>query len=844
MKNLFIKCTGIILCLLVSVFQTNSQQKSINNTTLIPPVAQWSFDESSGTAVTDSIGMANGVITGTINPVRIAGHKKIALDFTDASADAIVTVDGINATDLDFGSGSFTISLLAKIDPFSLEDSEEMYLILKGDIGSHIEGNGNWYAIAVKNFNSSPQLRFIVDDSITKTQLSYDLLSYPSNQWAHITGVRNTEIDSLIIYLNGTELARIKDDTDNVLATNSLPLVIGNYHTLDKKMNGAIDEIKLFNYALTESEIKPLFEKIMVTSVTVSGKNNIETINTFNGTLQMEKTILPENATDKNVTWSVSNSSIAYINIDGLLTAISDGTVIVTATANDGSGIQGTKTITITNQGPQVKPITNIIVEEINGITTTFPGEVLQMTATVLPDDATDKSVTWFVSNELIAYIDYYDGWFFADLPGKVTVTAIANDGSGVYGSIEITIINLVNSIYISGKNDTNEITTQEGTLQMEAFIYPDDATNKSVIWKVSNETIATIDSITGILTAKSNGIVVVTATAQDGSEVFGNAEIKIKNQIIDKKMVAYWKFDETSGDTVTDEVGTANGIVTGTMLPTWIPGKINNALDFSKASDDAIVRIEGENTSALDFGYNSFSISILAKIDPFALDTANEMYLLVKGDIGWEGGNGNWYAISIKKDWTGSNVTMRLIVDDNITKSQLDDTLLNYPRKKWAHIVGVRNTEIDSLILYIDGVEVERIKDETEFPLQTENLPLVIGNYSSLDRKINGAIDEVKIFNYSLPADEIANMYPKSSSLNLNISEPFVIYPNPVKNILNISYNHSIGLIEIYNIQGKLEYSFKNIEPNVNVSQLKTGIYFIKIESGNTIYTTKFIKQ
>ncbi len=90
---------------------------------------------------------------------------------------------------------------------------------------------------------------------------------------------------------------------------------------------------------------------ILVNGITVSGAGNATTITTEAGTLQMSALISPADANNKTVTWSVTNQTgKAIISNNGLLTAQEDGTVIVTATANDGSGISGSKTITISNQ--------------------------------------------------------------------------------------------------------------------------------------------------------------------------------------------------------------------------------------------------------------------------------------------------------------------------------------------------------------------------------------------------------------------------------------------------------------------------------------------------------------
>jgi hypothetical protein len=94
--------------------------------------------------------------------------------------------------------------------------------------------------------------------------------------------------------------------------------------------------------------IYPICSEIKVTQIIVSSPAS--TISTLGGTLQMAAEVLPINAPDKSVTWSVDSTTIASISSNGLLTAKANGKVIVKASANDNSGIFGTKEITITGQ--------------------------------------------------------------------------------------------------------------------------------------------------------------------------------------------------------------------------------------------------------------------------------------------------------------------------------------------------------------------------------------------------------------------------------------------------------------------------------------------------------------
>jgi hypothetical protein len=88
-----------------------------------------------------------------------------------------------------------------------------------------------------------------------------------------------------------------------------------------------------------------------ITSIEIQGEGGSTEISTLQGTLQMTARVTPEDASDTTVLWSVINGTgQATITQDGLLQAVADGTVTVVAAANDGSGIEATLQVTISNQ--------------------------------------------------------------------------------------------------------------------------------------------------------------------------------------------------------------------------------------------------------------------------------------------------------------------------------------------------------------------------------------------------------------------------------------------------------------------------------------------------------------
>ena len=112
--------------------------------------------------------------------------------------------------------------------------------------------------------------------------------------------------------------------------------------------------IKDFAYESTANTAIKAGDKVvnvLVSSITVQGQGGVSTITMKGAPLQMEAGVLPTNASDQTVTWSVVNGTgSATISTAGLLTAAGDGTVTVTATSNDGSAKTGSAVITISNQ--------------------------------------------------------------------------------------------------------------------------------------------------------------------------------------------------------------------------------------------------------------------------------------------------------------------------------------------------------------------------------------------------------------------------------------------------------------------------------------------------------------
>ncbi|MDD6963548.1 MAG: Ig-like domain-containing protein, partial [Firmicutes bacterium] len=132
-------------------------------------------------------------------------------------------------------------------------------------------------------------------------------------------------------------------------------------------------------------------------------------------TVTLSATVNPSNASDKTVTWYSSDASVATVE-DGKITALKLGTVTITAKAGD-----KTATCSITVVPTEVS---SIVLDKSSA--SLKVGETVTLTATVGPDDATDKTVTWTTSDATVATVS--NGVVTAKKLGTATITAKAGE--------------------------------------------------------------------------------------------------------------------------------------------------------------------------------------------------------------------------------------------------------------------------------------------------------------------------------------------------------------------------------------------------------------------------------
>lgn len=149
-------------------------------------------------------------------------------------------------------------------------------------------------------------------------------------------------------------------------------------------------------------------------------------------TIQLNATAYPTNATNRSLNWTSENYSVASVSNSGLVTARGTGRVWIWARATDGSGAGNYCLV-------DVKEPTKVSTIELSETEATMEvGEELALTASILPDNANNKSVNWTSDNTDVATV--VNGVITAVSPGECNITYASTDGSNVSAVCHIVV--------------------------------------------------------------------------------------------------------------------------------------------------------------------------------------------------------------------------------------------------------------------------------------------------------------------------------------------------------------------------------------------------------------------
>ncbi len=318
------------------------------------------------------------------------------------------------------------------------------------------------------------------------------------------------------------------------------------------------------------------------------------------GTTQtMSVKLTPENADNKSVTWLSSDADVAKVSSKGVVTALSSGTVTIYALA--ASGVSDHYSIQVVDI--EVQDITL----NISKVTLTT-GDKQQVSVSYEPENATNKSLIWTSTDETIATVSE-DGVITAVSEG--TTTIVVKTVSGISKVISVSVQSDVVPVEKIAVSPTTVKMNAGDTKTIVATVTPTNATNKTVSWSSSDETIATV-SAEGVITAVAAGTATITASSANGK----TADVGVT---VNYKQISSVSFSERTERTVLLNEG--EEVDLGSLL-NIVPAAVETeSVVWSVNSTNASIDEDGLLTNNRAFGTEQATVTV----------TVTDMYGTVK---------------------------------------------------------------------------------------------------------------------------------------------------------------------------------------------------------------------
>lgn len=287
--------------------------------------------------------------------------------------------------------------------------------------------------------------------------------------------------------------------------------------TMSALMSLAMLSVLFFGCGPKEEPLPPTPPAPTTVSVTGVSLNKTSLSLVEGGSESLTATVSPDNATNKAVSWKSSDTGVATVDGSGKVTAVKAGSTTITVTTTDG-GKTATCSVTVTS-----KTVSVTGVKLDNGKLELKAGETAQLTATVEPSDASDKSLEWTSSDAKIATVDA-SGKVTAVGVGSATITVKTKDG-GKTATCAVTVA----PVAVEGVTvDPAKSEVVEGnTVQLKATVSPADAAQE-VEWTSSDSDIATVDK-NGLVTTIKPGTVYIVVRSKAYTDKQASCEVIVK---------------------------------------------------------------------------------------------------------------------------------------------------------------------------------------------------------------------------------------------------------------------------------------------------------------------------
>ena len=289
------------------------------------------------------------------------------------------------------------------------------------------------------------------------------------------------------------------------------------------------------------------------------------------------KYTIDDELNSSDIIWSSSNPSVATVE-NGKVTAISRGSTIITAIINDK---KSTCRVTVSSDYVPVSGI-NLNESSINILL----GTSEKLTATISPNDATNKDIIWTSSEPSVATIDS-SGKITAKKLGTTTITATSSSGYKTTCRVTVVETMMLKSISL---NKTSLTLKEDSSEVLIVTFNPSNASNKKITWKSSNKNIVTVDS-SGKVTGVKAGTATITVVSNDGGYV---ATCKVTVEEVSKNVTSI-SLDKKELNMVAGDKETLNVTIT--------PEYAENKKIIWTSSDENIVKVEDGVVTAISAG-------------------------------------------------------------------------------------------------------------------------------------------------------------------------------------------------------------------------------------------------
>ena len=285
-------------------------------------------------------------------------------------------------------------------------------------------------------------------------------------------------------------------------------------------------------------------EDVSVTGVNLN-KANLS-LDLYNNTSEtLVATVLPNNATNKGVTWSSNNTSVATVSNTGLVTAKSTGNATITVTTVDG-GFSATCAVTVTNSTPTV---TSVTLNKTSHTIDLFSSSSVTLSATVNGTNNPSQSVSWSSSNTSVATVNS-SGKVSALRVGSATITATSTFDNTKSASCLITVVDTTPVVTGVTLNETSIQldVDRENEKQLSATVEGVNGPSQSVTWTSADSDIATVSS-GGLVTGIAPGETTITATSVYDPSFSTSCDVTVIDSSIGVDVITNAKLGFTSGD-------------------------------------------------------------------------------------------------------------------------------------------------------------------------------------------------------------------------------------------------------------------------------------------------------